>query len=135
LSSAFTLRRCLSPLEREQACDIRRSVLCGELHMGREAARDADDETAHLVLALAGEKPVGTARLVPRGGLQMLEHVSVLPQYRRQGLGRQMVGYFARSAGADLLAVAPSPGLAFFLASGFLVEKEDPPVFLLRRKA
>jgi GNAT superfamily N-acetyltransferase len=110
-------------------------VLCGELHLGREAARDAEDETAHLVLAFAGEKPVGTGRLVQRGELLLLEHLSVLPQYRRQGLGRLLVGYFAGEAGVDLLAVAPDTALAFFVAAGFIVEKEDPPVAFLRLKA
>ena len=132
------LHRPLSPLEIEQACDIRRSVLCGELHLGREAARDADDDTAHLVLALEGEKPVATGRLVQRGGLHLLEHLAVLPRFRRLGAGRAMVAYFvtaAKEAGVrELVAVAPQSARAFFVAVEFVVEKEDGEVALLRRQ-
>lgn len=132
------LRPALSALEREQACDLRRSVLCGELHMGREAARDAEDDTAYLALVWDGEKPVGTGRLLAQGGLHQLQHLCVLPQYRRRGLGRLLVAHFegvGREAGAaELVAVAPQGAQAFFVAAGFIVEKEDGEVALLRRQ-
>lgn len=134
----FLLRPALSALEREQACDIRRSVLCGELHLGREAARDDADADAVMVLAWAGEKPVGTGRLMERGGLVLVEHLCVLPNYRRQGLGRLMVEHLeelCRKSGAGAMAaVAPLSARAFFRATGFIVEKEDADVALLVRK-
>lgn len=138
MAALFALRPCLSSLEREQAFDVRRSVLCGELHLGREAAHDADDASAQLVLAYAGEKPVGTGRLLSRGDQWLLEHLAVLPPYRRKGLGRLLVGYFeaaARDSGAaDLVAVAPRSASAFFIAVGYGVEKEESDVTLLRRQ-
>jgi len=135
--TTFHLRPCFSSLDREQAFDIRRSVLCGELHLGREAARDDEDERAQLVLAVEGEKPVGTGRLVQRGVFWQVEHLAVLPLQRRRGLGLELLDYFeglAREAGAvQLVAVAPIAARSFFLAAGFIVEKEDSKVALLRR--
>jgi len=96
---SIQVRPAASSVDREQAFDIRRSVLCGELHLGREAARDPFDEEAFHLLALDGEKPVGTGRLLRRGSHWIIEHVAVLAPYRRQGTGRSL------AAGLRVVAV------------------------------
>ena len=130
------IRPCLTRLDREQAFDIRRSVLCGELHLTREAAQDADDDTAYLAVAWNGEKPVGTGRLLQRGPFWQLEHLCVLPEQRRHGVGRQLLGHFAaqaRSKGsASLLAVCPVAAQVFFHKTGFTLEASQGDISVLK---
>jgi GNAT superfamily N-acetyltransferase len=130
------IRPCASPLDREQAFDIRRSVLCGELHLNREAARDDDDEGAYLALAWEGEKPVGTARLLQRGDFWVLEHLCVLPEQRRQGVASALLGHFkarAQAQGAqDLLVVSPAVSSPFFLKAGFAMQGSQADLVVLK---
>ena len=132
------IRPCLSSLDREQAFDIRRSVLCGELHLNREAARDDDDDSAGTYLALAweGEKPVGTGRLLQRGSFWVLEHVSVLPEQRHRGVGQALLGHFRAQAQArgvrDLLVVSPAVASPFFLKAGFAMQGAQGDLVVLQ---
>jgi N-acetylglutamate synthase-like GNAT family acetyltransferase len=131
------IRPCLSPLDREQAFDIRRSVLCGELHLNREAARDEDDESAYLAIAWLGEKPVGTGRLLQRGPFWQMEHLCVLPEQRKQGVGRGLVEHFigkARSQGSqELVVVSPVAAQAFFSGLGFELAASQADLSVLKR--
>jgi N-acetylglutamate synthase-like GNAT family acetyltransferase len=131
------IRACLSSLDREQAFDIRRSVLCGELHLNREAAKDDDDEHAYLAIAWEGEKPVGTGRLLQRGDFWVLEHLCVLPEQRRQGVAKALIGHFqARAAGqgaAEILVVSPVQSSAFFLKAGFAMQGSQADLVVLKR--
>ena len=131
------IRPCLSRLDREQAFDIRRSVLCGELHLNREAAQDEDDETATLAVLWRGEKPVGTGRVVQRGSYWVIEHVCVLPEQRRQGLGRALVDYLhaqsLRLGAPELVAVSPVASSAFFARCGFAQVSAQSDLVLLKR--
>ncbi|HXB96721.1 MAG TPA: GNAT family N-acetyltransferase [bacterium] len=130
----LSIRPAHSALEREQAFDIRRTVLCGELHLGREAARDPFDEQALILVAWLGEKPVATGRMVERAPWWVLEHLAVLGPWRRQGIGRALLAAFRREAEAKslprLLAVGPSSALPFLQAGGFRLENEDDGVVL-----
>lgn len=127
-------RPALSPLDREQCFDLRRSVLCGELHLGREAARDPFDDEAYHLLAVDGEKPVGTGRLLERGRHWIIEHVAVLPSHRRRGIGRAvvlgLVDEARRSRAPRLLALGPEAALSFLQACGFELECQDDGVVL-----
>ena len=131
------IRPCFTPLDREQAFDIRRSVLCGELHLNREAAQDADDQGAYLAVLWRGEKPVGTGRLLQRGSFWVLEHVCVLPEQRRQGLGRALVEHFAAEAkrlgAAEIMAVSPAASSVFFSHCGFIQVSSQADLVLLKR--
>jgi GNAT superfamily N-acetyltransferase len=130
----MTVRPALSPLDREQCYDLRRSVLCGELHLGREAGRDGFDEEAFHLLAFDGEKPVATGRLLQRGSHWVIEHLAVLPGYRRQGTGRAVLAALVAEArrvqAARLLALGPEAALPFLQACGFELESQDDGIVL-----
>lgn len=130
-------RLCLSTLEREQAQDLRRSVLCGELNWDRELVADGFDEGAAVALALEGQKPVATGRLVQRTGRWWLDLVAVLPKQRRLGFGRELVDFLAASAGEkgvqDLWVLAPQGSAPFFQACGFIEDRRDASLGLFRR--
>jgi N-acetylglutamate synthase-like GNAT family acetyltransferase len=133
----MTIHPCLSSLEKEQAFDIRRSVLCGELHMNREAAQDEDDGTAYLAIAWEGEKPVGTGRLLQRGAFWQVEHLCVLPEQRKAGIGRSLLEHFLAQAQArgsqELVAVSPVSAQAFFHRLGFSLAASQGDISVLKR--
>lgn len=126
MGTAFKIEGAGDRLAREQAADLRRSVLCGELHLSRALVEDGLDqaEGVWLGLAWAGDKPVATLRLRLEGGLGRVEHLAVLPSYRRQGLASALLleaRQRAVAAGAlACLAIGPSSADPFFVAQGFL---------------
>ncbi len=118
------LQRAVSAFDLEQARDLRRSVLCGELDWPREAVLDPqDDSAAEVWLAWLQDKPVATARLALRDSQASLEALAVLPLYRRQGLGRQLILHLAALAKTQgqtqLLALSPESPAAFFQSMKF----------------
>ena len=131
------IRPCLSSLDREQAFDIRRSVLCGELHMNREAARDDEDAHAYLAIAWVGEKPSGTGRLLQRGDFWLVEHLCVLPEQRKAGIARALLAHFqdqAKGRGSqELTVVSPVGSQAFFLREGFVLAGSQGDISVLKR--
>ncbi len=136
MSPGVVIRPCLSDLDREQAFDLRRSVLCGELHLAREAARDEDDESAYLALAWLGEKPVGTGRIFKRGDFWQVERLCVLPEQRRSGIARALLGHFigqAQTLGShELWAVSPLAAQVFFTLYGFVVAQSQSEICVLK---
>lgn len=121
-----------SRLEREQAGDLRRSVLCGELHLARAVVDDGLDQGPGVWLGLvcSGDKPVATLRLRLSLGQAQLEHLAVLGLFRRQGLGRLLVAEALKRVQAagltHCLAVGPSVADAFFTQQGFaIVQRQD----------
>lgn len=128
------IRPALSPLDREQVYDLRRSVLCGEMHLDRDAVRDALDEGARLLLAWDGEKPVGTGRLVWRGSAACAEMLAVLPGWRRRGIGqgllRRLADLARQDQAATLTLVGPKGLLPFLQGLGFDVISQDVDVVL-----
>ena len=76
-----------SSFEVEHCLDIRRSVFCGLMHMTSEQVIDADDRDAVHALATSGAKAVGSGRISNRQGEWWLELVAVLPAFRGQGVG------------------------------------------------
>jgi N-acetylglutamate synthase-like GNAT family acetyltransferase len=116
-------------LEIEQVRDLRRSILCGELHWPREVVEEAADQGAFLALALLGAKPVGCARLHSDGGNWQLEALAVLQRFRKQGIGAALIRKLEATAlqeGAQSLQVLAPQGLEpYFLKLGF-TQKAGP---------
>lgn len=118
-------------LEREQAQDLRRSVLCGELHLHRDLVDDGQDggEGTWLGIAWSGPKPVGTLRLRRGPDAWHLELLAVLPQQRRSGVARALLEaalkVARRDASVPVMAVGPLEASAFFKSQGFDVLAQE----------
>jgi GNAT superfamily N-acetyltransferase len=118
-------------LEREQAQDLRRSVLCGELHLHRDLVDDGQDEIpgTWLGVAWSGPKPVGTLRLRRGPDAWHVELLAVLPLQRRSGVAKELLGAALQRARQDVsvpvMAVGPLEASAFFKAQGFEVVAQE----------
>jgi ElaA protein len=81
------VRRAAGPAEIDAALDLRYRVFCGEQGVGLEADQDGlDPEALHLV-ALEGERLVGTCRLLFGDGVARLGRMAVEPEARGRGIG------------------------------------------------
>ncbi|WP_067831853.1 GNAT family N-acetyltransferase [Actinomadura kijaniata] len=76
---------------RRAAYDIRLRVFVAEQGVPEEIELDEHDATAAHFLAEAGGRPVGTARMLRRGGVGVLGRLAVLPEGRGSGLGAALV--------------------------------------------
>jgi predicted GNAT family N-acyltransferase len=106
---------------------IRRRVFIDEQDCPPEEEWDGLDETSRHVLGTVGGEPVATARwrTVPydEALAAKLERFAVLPSYRGQGFGRQLVRYVlhdAHRAGFDRFVLHAQAHLeAFYASFGF----------------
>lgn len=111
-------------VEWEQARAIRQRVFVEEQDCPPEEEWDAWDATSRHVLGTVDDTPVATARwrTVPYDDLlaAKLERFAVLPAYRGQGYGRQLVRYVlqdARKAGFRHFVLHAQAHLEGFYAS------------------
>jgi ElaA protein len=81
------VRRAAGPAEVDAALELRYRVFCGEQGVGLEADQDGlDPEALHLV-AIDGERLVGTCRLLFGDGVARLGRMAVEPDARGRGIG------------------------------------------------
>ncbi len=76
----------------EAAFRLRRAVFVGEQHIPPELERDAADETARHAVILRGKEALATGRVMIREASGRIGRVAVDRAWRRQGLGRQIMG-------------------------------------------
>jgi glutathione S-transferase len=75
-----------------QACfDIRRRVFIEEQEIPEAEEWDDADATCTHFLALSGDSPAATARLIAKGDTAKIGRVAVLPAHRGTGLGRDLM--------------------------------------------
>jgi predicted GNAT family N-acyltransferase len=91
--------------EREVAAalDLRKRVFCGEQGVSLAAERDGRDAEALHVVAVEGDRLVGTCRLVFDGDVGKLGRMAVEAGERRRGVGEAILAAAercAREAGA-----------------------------------
>jgi predicted GNAT family N-acyltransferase len=92
------VKRVSSQRELVQALSIRIRVFVKEQRVPAEIELDRDDQQAlHFVARVAG-RPVGTARLVMRDGRAKIGRMAVLKNYRRKGVGAQLLRRTVASA-------------------------------------
>jgi GNAT superfamily N-acetyltransferase len=103
--------------------------------MGGETGFDTAAGTGAFVVALHGEKIVGFAQAaVPEGWLNWM---GVIPDERRKGIGKVLLGEIARQVAADrgthLVVDAPTTGgaMAFLRNAGF--QERGRTLHLIRR--
>lgn len=109
---------------------LRRVVFIEEQGVSEADEVDGLDGTAIHLLALDGDTPVGTARLLLKGGVGKIGRVCVLPQARGTGLGAALI-----RAALDVLRDQPgvteaylgsqSHATGFYEKLGFALEGDE----------
>lgn len=109
---------------------LRRVVFIQEQGVSEADEVDGLDGTAIHLLALDGDTPVGTARLLLKGNLGKIGRVCVLPQARGTGLGAALI-----RAALDVLRDQPgvteaylgsqSHATGFYEKLGFALEGDE----------
>ncbi|MCC6982396.1 MAG: GNAT family N-acetyltransferase [Bauldia sp.] len=106
-----------------KAFAVRAVVYIGEQDCPYDEEFDGNDFAGGHLLALAGDEPVGCARIRYFGAFAKLERLAVRAQYRRRGIGRQLVEAateFVRAKGYDTLyAHAQKRLVPFWAGQGF----------------
>ncbi len=84
-----------SPEEWAGACEIRRLVFQEEQGVSADLEFDGEDDSAKHFVACLNSQVVGTARLryLPEQNAAKIERVAVLPSFRRQGIGFEIMNY------------------------------------------
>ncbi|HTL88867.1 MAG TPA: GNAT family N-acetyltransferase [Leptolyngbya sp.] len=113
----------------EQIAAIRASVFQIEQGVDPALEFDGQDEAATHFLAYKGESAIGTARIrFLSDQTAKLERLAVLPNFRKDGVGRKIVEtvleFLANKNIADLRIHAQIPVVAFYQKLGFVAEGE-----------
>lgn len=85
------MRRARSQDEVEAALELRRQVFCDEQGVTLEAERDGRDHEAVHLVAVAGERVIGTCRLLAAGAEVRLGRMVVEVALRGRGVGARML--------------------------------------------
>ena len=105
------------------ALRLRERVFAGEQGVSREADQDGRDPQATHVVAVEGDRVVGTCRLVFRGTTARLGRMAVVAELRGQGIGAEILREAeraARLAGAErILLHAQLTALSLYARDGY----------------
>lgn len=98
-------------------------VFVKEQGVPRNIELDEDDQQATHLLACAGDKPVGTARIVFHRGSAKIGRMAVLKSYRGRGIGARLlkhsVAYAKRLQPKEIYLNAQVPVIGFYEKQGF----------------
>jgi predicted GNAT family N-acyltransferase len=123
------VRVASSPSEIDEALELRRRVFVGQQGVTLEADRDGLDPTALHVVAVDGERIVGTCRLVFDGELARLGRMAVENDYRGRGLGAEILAEAeqqARTAGSERIRLhAQIAARSLYERGGFEVQGHE----------
>ena len=110
--------------EFERAFAIRRTVFIQEQRVPESIERDEFDLTAIHVIALDGDRVVGTGRLARIRGVPRIGRMAVLPPYRGRGVGKAILLKLLEAARAEKIPevhlAAQLPVEGFYAKLGFL---------------
>jgi predicted GNAT family N-acyltransferase len=109
---------------------LRRVVFIEEQGVSETDEVDGLDGAAIHLLALAGETPVGTARLLLKGPVGKIGRVCVLPEARGTGLGAALIRVALevlrdQQGVTEAYLGAQSHATGFYEKLGFAVEGEE----------
>ena len=112
--------------ELQAAFDIRRQVFIEEQGVPEEIEMDDYDVEALHIIVTEGRMPVATARLrFPEDRLAKIERMAVLKDYRRLGIGTEMISFIldelAERQVEEALLHAQSRAVDFYKSCGFKV--------------
>ena len=112
--------------------DIRQRVFIDEQQVPPDLEWDSTDELAdHYLMVLPGNTPVGVARVFSTlGEVAHIGRMAILPAFRGQGYGQQLLRHLMAEAGAESVAKfgekpselrlsAQEHAIAFYQRSGF----------------
>ena len=109
---------------------LRRVVFIDEQGVSEADELDGQDGRAVHLLAWDGACPVGTARLLIKGGVGKIGRVCVLPEVRGSGLGAALIGAALEELGripgvTEAYLGSQSHATGFYEKLGFQVEGEE----------
>jgi predicted GNAT family N-acyltransferase len=115
-----------TPLEKEQAFDVRRKVFVEEQGVPLHIELDEFDDSAVHFIGYELEQPIAAARIREIGmGVGKIERVGVLPEYRGQHVGLLMMNemeQYALKAGLFTLKLnAQSYAVRFYEKQDYVV--------------
>lgn len=105
---------------------IRTDVFVHEQNIPLELEVDELDRVSQHVLALSGERPIGTGRLTPNG---RIGRVAVAQHWRRQGVGfcimRELLMLASQNRHREVMLSAQQHAIAFYEKLGFQREGDE----------
>jgi predicted GNAT family N-acyltransferase len=117
------VRRARSQREVDDALELRRQVFVDEQGVTLEADRDGRDHEAVHLVAVSGDRVVGTLRLLPAGELSRLGRMVVDPELRGSGIGGRLLDLaddVAREMGHERIALhAQVPARRVYERAGY----------------
>lgn len=126
----FTIIRVTQSSQLQDAFDIRKKVFVEEQGVPLEDEFDQFEEVAqHLVIYCNG-MPIGTGRVRMVEDFAKLERICILPEYRKQGLGKEIIQELEsisqeqRQTKVKLHAQVQAQG--FYEKLGYICVSEEP---------
>jgi predicted GNAT family N-acyltransferase len=123
MKNIIRVKKISGSKELEQAFRIRMRVFVKEQGVAEDIELDADDRRAIHLLAFAGGRAVGTARVVTRRDRAKIGRMAVLKNYRGKGIGRKLLSRAiatARKHGARQIYLhAQVAVIGFYESMGF----------------
>jgi predicted GNAT family N-acyltransferase len=120
---AIHVRQISAARELAAALRIRTRVFVREQGVPQQIELDNEDARAVHLIALGGQRAVGTARLVLHHGSAKIGRMAVLKTYRRQGIGTKLLERAIATAlrlGAQRIYLhAQVPAITFYGRLGF----------------
>jgi predicted GNAT family N-acyltransferase len=118
--------RVAAPGEHAALLRLRHEVFCVEQGVPVELERDALDAVAIHLVAVHGDRVIGTCRLVPGGDSWTLGRMAVRADRRAGGVGRDLLAHahtLARDWGAQRVTLsAQVPVQGFYGRQGYISE-------------
>ena len=115
----------------DDALSVRRTVFIDEQGVPEDRELDGLDGDAIHFVAYDGDDPIGAARLRTyrdRESVGKIERVAILPAYRGDGIGRQLMDAVERTADGlgydELLLYAQTSVVEFYRALDYRTEGE-----------
>lgn len=116
----FHIRAASWTLEADDLLAIRTTVFVEEQGVPAELERDGLDVTCRHAIAIHRGRPVGTGRITSSGHIG---RVAVLAAYRRQGIGKALIGFLIEISDASEIDLhAQVHARTFYEALGFLAQ-------------